>query len=653
MLTESRTPILLEGLKRVIITEVNPSVAGGKYPAKGTVHSPIVFSAGIFADGHAVLYAKVQVKAPGQKKWQELEMKLMGNDIWEATLVPEAVGMLEFRIQAWMSDIATWEDSFTKLESAGADTSIEQLKGLEILQNLLKENPDAKLKREIQTLLSAHEATGVKIQDIPSALRQKLKEVAPKDATSTSPTFQIAVQRQKAGFSTWYELFPRSCAPEPGQHGTLKDVIKTLPRISEAGFDVLYLPPIHPIGKTKRKGKNNSLTATTEDPGSPWAIGNEEGGHKSIHKQLGTFTDFKQLMKEAKKHKIEIALDIAFQCSPDHPYVKEHPEWFSWRPDGTVQFAENPPKKYEDILPFDFASPEWASLWQELLSIFTFWIDKGVKIFRVDNPHTKSLRFWEWLTAELWKKDPDVLLLAEAFTRPRVMEHLAMIGFTQSYTYFTWRNTKQELEMYLRELTKGPKRNFFRPNFWPNTPDILPPHLVEGGENAHIIRFLLAATLSSNYGIYGPVFERAVNTSASAKEEYIDNEKYEIKHWPPMADTRIWTVIKQTNRLRNKFSALQQTNNIEFLETTNDQLIAFVKIDQHTREHLIIIINLDPKHEQSGWVAFDQNVSRRLFGDTFQVADQLNQETYTWDNHRNYVVLDPHTKPAHIFTVES
>jgi len=640
-----------DGIKRVIIKNINPIVACGNYPAKGAIDTPLIFSANIFADGHDTLYARLQIKKAGQKKWQEVEMLLLANDKWEASFLPETIGILEFRIQAWVSEIASWKDSFDKMEKAGADTSIEQLKGIEILQHILKETSDPKLKQEIQNSLKEHEGAGLKPDTIHLELFNKLLKINPKEKTSSSKTYKIDIQRQKAQFSTWYELFPRSCSTEEGKHGTFRDVVSQLPRLADAGFDVLYLPPIHPIGKEKRKGKNNSLTATAEDPGSPWAIGNDEGGHKSIHKELGDLKDFKYLLNEAKKQNIEIALDIAFQCAPDHPYVKEHPEWFKWRPDGTVQYAENPPKKYEDILPFDFESKEWHSLWQELLSVFNFWIDKGVKIFRVDNPHTKSLRFWEWLIAWVRKENPDVLFLAEAFTQPNIMEYLAMIGFTQSYTYFTWRNTKQELEEYVTELTKGSKQYYFRPNFWPNTPDILPAHLVEGGENAHIIRFLLAATLSSNYGIYGPVFERAVNEPARGKEEYTDNEKYEIKYWPPVAEMRIWGTIKQTNKLRKTFKALQMTNNIEFLESTNDQIIAYLKTDPLTHHHLIIIINLDPYHAQSGLVYFNNEATRKFYGTEFKVTDHLNNETYYWNNNSNYVALDPNTKPAHILSI--
>jgi starch synthase (maltosyl-transferring) len=447
----------------------------------------------------------------------------------------------------------------------------------------------------------------------------------------SSQLYEIEVERSKAGFSTWYELFPRSASLEPGKHGTFNDVKGLLPRIAEMGFDVLYFPPIHPIGTTKRKGKNNSLEANEDDPGSPWAIGNKDGGHKAIHPELGTLKDFQSLLKEAKKYEIEIALDIAFQCSPDHPFVKKHPQWFKWRPDGTVQYAENPPKKYEDILPFNFESEDWEDLWYALKDIFDYWIDKGVTIFRVDNPHTKALAFWEWMILEIRKKNPHIIFLAEAFTRPRIMEQLAKAGFNQSYTYFTWRNTKAELEEYLTELTKTEKRYYFRPNFWPNTPDILPPALTHGGENAHIMRLILAATLSSNYGLYGPVFEFGLTEPVPGKEEYIHNEKYEIKHWDWNRYTRIKELITRVNRIRKENPALQTTWNIEFAKTDNDQIICYGKISPEEHNILIIVVNLDAYNTQSATVTLPLKELGIPANKAFKVKDLLSGDKFTWE----------------------
>jgi starch synthase (maltosyl-transferring) len=454
-----------------------------------------------------------------------------------------------------------------------------------------------------------------------------------------------------AGFSSWYELFQRSESPEPGRHGSFKVVKALLPRISALGFDVLYFPPIHPIGRLKRKGRNNSLTAAESDPGSPWAIGNELGGHKAIHPELGTLKDFKDLVGAAKKAGIEIALDIAFQCAPDHPWVKEHPQWFRWRPDGTVQYAENPPKKYEDILPLHFETEDWQSLWQELKSVFDYWIAQGVSVFRIDNPHTKSFAFWEWVIGAIRREHPEAIFLAEAFTRPRLMERLAKSGYTQSYTYFTWRNTKRELEEYLTELTKTDKRHYMRPNFWPNTPDILHHELTVGGEQIHLIRFILAATLSSNYGLYGPVYEFGINEQYPGKEEYIDNEKYEIRHWDWRRLTKTAEVIARVNRIRRQNPALQATDNIEFVHTTNDQVICYVKRDAASGNTLIIAVNMDPHQTQGAHVHIPPNLLGLQDAYSYNIKDLLSGDSYTWHGDTNYVQLNPHDMPAHIFEV--
>ena len=456
---------------------------------------------------------------------------------------------------------------------------------------------------------------------------------------------------RRAGFSSWYELFPRSASPESGRHGTFKDVKALLPRIAELGFDVLYFPPIHPIGRVKRKGKNNSLTATETDPGSPWAVGNEQGGHKAIHPELGTLKDFKDLVGSAKKQGIEIALDIAFQCAPDHPWVAEHPQWFKWRPDGTVQYAENPPKRYEDILPLNFETEDWQALWEELKSVFDYWIAQGVNIFRVDNPHTKSFYFWEWVIGAIRKEHPETIFLAEAFTRPRLMERLAKAGFTQSYSYFTWRNTKADFEEYLTELTKTELRHYMRPNFWPNTPDILHEELVHGGDNKHIIRLILAATLSSNYGVYGPVYEFGINEPFPGKEEYIDNEKYEIKHWDWKRLTKIGEVTMRLNRIRKANPALQTTANIEFAETTSDQILCYIKRDEASANTLIIAVNLDPFNTQAANVTIPLKLLGIVDATSYTVRDLLSGDTYTWQGVTNYVQLNPYEMPAHIFEV--
>lgn len=645
----SQYPLPADGRRRVIIKNVMPTVECGNYAAKGTVGERIKFVANIIADGHDKIFARVLLKESKSKTWREVELKLVNNDWWETYYLPHETGIISFKIQAWINEIDTWQDAYDKKTKAGVDTKLDELNGLQLLEHAATVAGKTEQK-EIRNLWQEKKETGIRPADIDQLLYKKLVRSVTKDKVSSTGTFTINIERKKARFSTWYELFPRSCAPFEGSHGTFGDVITQLPELASAGFDVLYLPPIHPIGKLKRKGKNNSLTAGPVDPGSPWAIGSDEGGHKSIHPELGSMEDFKKLIKEARKHDIDIAMDIAFQCAPDHPYVKDHPEWFKWRADGSVQFAENPPKKYEDILPFNFETEAWESLWQELLSIFIFWIDKGVKIFRVDNPHTKSLQLWEWIITTIRKEHPEVIFLAEAFTRPAIMEHLAIIGFTQSYTYFTWRNSKKELQDYLVELTQTNKQHFFRPNFWPNTPDILPEHLVTGGENMHIIRVLLAATLSSNYGLYGPVFQRGINQPMPGKEEYIDNEKYEIKYWKPVEESRIWKTIKKVNHIRREFTALQYTNNVAFLNTSNEAIMAYIKRDDIGQRHVVVVINLDEKNTQSAWINIPKEELSRLCGSVLHITDHLNNESYEWSGDWNYVELNPAKTAAHIFS---
>ena len=471
------------------------------------------------------------------------------------------------------------------------------------------------------------------------------------DAFTYPEKLPVYTDRARAGFSSWYEMFPRS-AGAPGNHGTFKDVEARLPYIAELGFDVLYLPPIHPIGHTARKGRNNSVNAAPDDPGTPWAIGSEEGGHKAVDPRLGTLKDFRRLVKKAGDLGIELALDIALQCSPDHPYVKDHPEWFEWRPDGTIQYAENPPKKYQDIYPLYFETRQRQELWDEMKSIFTYWAEQGVRIFRVDNPHTKPFPFWEWLIPEVRKDYPDVIFLAEAFTRPKIMYRLARLGFTQSYTYFTWRNTKQELTDYLKELTETPVRDFFRPNFWPNTPDILHAYLRHGGRPAFITRLVLAATLSSNYGIYGPAFELMQRTPLREdSEEYLDSEKYEIKLWNINSEHSLKDLIARVNRIRRENPALQSNRNLWFNASDNDNIICYSKHTADRSNIVLAVVNLDPHHTQSGWF----NVPLSAWGldpnRPCRAEELLGGSEVTWHGEWNSIELDPARIPALIFHI--
>lgn len=642
------------GKKRVVIIDVSPQVESGIYPAKAVLHEPVIISANIFCDGHDVIAANVLLRHKDEKLWKEFPLQLINNDHWEFVFVPGKLGFYQFQVIAWIDHFTTWKNGLIKKLAAGQDIAVE----LQIGSGLVNEaavNAKAKTKTALSKWADAISgATADTIETIVAnpELHSLIRGCRAKETTTQFPQIlEIEAERPKAGFSAWYEIFPRSAASVPGKHGTFKDVEKLLPRIAKMGFDTLYFPPIHPIGQQKRKGKNNSLTATADDPGSPWAVGAASGGHKSIHPELGNMADFQNLVKAAKKQGIEIALDIAFQCAPDHPYVSMHPQWFKWRPDGTVQYAENPPKKYEDILPFNFETDDWENLWAELKSIFDFWIKKGINIFRVDNPHTKSLAFWEWALPEIRKENPQVIFLAEAFTRPRIMERLAKVGFNQSYTYFTWRETKKELETYITELTKTDSRYYLRPNFWPNTPDILPPHLVSGGENAHIIRLILAATMSSNYGLYGPVYEFGMNDPMPGKEEYIDNEKYEIKYWNWDQYTRLREIITMVNRIRKENTALQSTWNIELAETTNNQLICYGKVDAATGNAIVVAVNLDPFHTQSGMVKVPI-AALGIAPGPYMVNDLLSGDSYQWQGEWNYVQLNPHEMPAHIFKVE-
>ena len=643
------------GQKRVIITNVSPRVEEGRFPAKVVINEQVTLSADIFGDGHDEIAASAYIKYAGDIEWTEVPMQFVINDYWEATFKVGQIGFYEFKIQGWVDHYTTWKKGLKKKFDAGQDIAVELLIGIELLEHAATEN-----RKEAAKLLAwANQLKQSKTdeQAVFLALGNDIAEVMYKhrhpDLITEYPTiYQIEVERKKAAFSTWYELFPRSAAPEPESHGTFKDVIKLLPRVFKMGFDVLYFPPIHPIGEKNRKGKNNSLTAGADDPGSPWAIGNRLGGHKAIHPQLGTLADFKELITEAGKLDIEIAMDIAYQCAPDHPYVKEHPQWFKWRPDGTVQYAENPPKKYEDILPFNFETEDWENLWQELKSVIDYWIEAGIRVFRIDNPHTKAFGFWQWMISEVRKKNPEVIFLAEAFTRPRIMERLAKAGFNQSYSYFTWRNTKHEIEEYMTELTKTEMRYYFRANFWPNTPDIFPPALTKGGDNAHIMRVILAATLSSNYGLYGPVYEFGINAPHGAKEEYIDNEKYEIKHWNWNQYTRIGEIITRLNRIRKENAALHSSWNIEFAGTSNDQIICYVKVDKESKNQLIIAVNLDAFNTQGAQVKIPLAKLNIGYNEPYQVKDLLSGSKYRWTGDLNYVELNPYQMPAHIFKVE-
>lgn len=647
----------LKDQRRVVIENVRPIIDGGRFAVKRIIGEPIRVTADIFSDGHERVEASLRYRKRTTEEikeaWIEIPMIPLGNDRWTAEFSLSEPGFYEYSLYGFIDHYSTWLDGLLKKHKAEQDLSVEFQTGAEIIEKA-KENArknDLLILEEAYFTFHSSVKQAVKEAQKPE-IRQIMRRIHDDRFSFTFPeVLPLLVERKKALFSTWYELFPRSTASEPLRHGTFQDVEKLLPRICQMGFDVLYLPPIHPIGRSHRKGKNNATTAKPKDPGSPWAIGGMEGGHKAIHPELGTIEDFENLIQKAAEYNIEIALDYAIQCSPDHPWVKEHPQWFKWRPDGTIQYAENPPKKYEDVLPLHFETEDWENLWNALKSILEYWIDKGVKIFRVDNPHTKPFLFWEWLITGIKEKHPGVIFLAEAFTRPRIMEHLGKSGFTQSYTYFTWRDTSREFQDYMTELTRTEMRDYFRPNFWPNTPDILPKSLQHKPESAFMIRLILAATLSSNYGIYGPVYEFGLNIPHPDREEYIDSEKYQIHFWDWEEKTPLKDLITFVNQIRKENAALQTTWHIEFGQSDNDQLLAYARMDETFSNKLLIVVNLDPYHTQWGWIEIPRSFLNIKEGENFEVQDLLSGNIYQWSGGWNYVSLDPAAIPAHIFLI--
>ncbi len=643
------------GRNRVVIENVYPEIDCGQYPIKRVVGETVVVEADVFGDGHDSVSASLLYKKAGDRKWNESPMEFIKNDRRRGEFIVEELSDYVYCIEGWIDHFKTWLGDIKKKYDAGQDISVDLLIGakeVELAMNKAKGGDRKKLQEYYEIVSNTEDPdAAVALANEPEFVNLVYRY--PDRSLSSRYAKELAVQvdRKKALFSSWYERFPRSCAPETGKHGTFKDLEALLPEISRMGFDVLYLPPIHPIGKINRKGKNNSVVCEPGDPGSPWAIGSDEGGHKSIHPELGSMDDFLSLVKKTQEHGLEIALDLAYQCTPDHPYVKEHPEWFKNRPDGSIQYAENPPKKYQDIYPLNFETEQWKELWEELKSIVEFWIDKGVKIFRVDNPHTKTFAFWEWMIGDMRDKYPEAIFLSEAFTRPKVMYKLAKIGFNQSYTYFTWRNTKQEFIDYLTELTKSEVREYFRPNFWPNTPDILPQHLQFDGRQEFMKRLVLAATLSSNYGIYGPAFELCIQEAVPGKEEYYYSEKYEIKHWDWDAPGNLKDFITRINKIRKDNPALQFTNNLDFCEIENDLMLSYVKTTNGLSNIILVVVNMDPHHTQSGFVQMPLEKLGIDPDQPFMVHDLIGDSKYIWKGETNYVELNPHIVPAHIFRV--
>ena len=638
-----------------MIERVCPEIDCGRFAIKRVVGEFVTVEADIFADGHDLVAADVLYRPAREEIWQRLPMKSLGNDRWQGEFPAAENGLYRYTVEGWIDRFGTWRSNMTKRIHAGQDIRMDCLIGAGLLDDTAsRATPEdaARLRGWARALSDDASLDGKQIvlADDLTAIVERYPDR--RFATRYERELSLVVDREKAGFSSWYEMFPRSCSPESGGHGTLQDCAARVPYVAAMGFDVLYLPPIHPIGRTARKGKNNAVAAGPEDVGSPWAIGSDEGGHTSIDPKLGTIADFERMVALAAGHGVEIAIDLAFQCSPDHPYVLQHPEWFRKRPDGTIQYAENPPKKYQDIVPFDFETPHWRELWDELKRVVLFWIAHGVRIFRVDNPHTKALPFWEWLIGEIKSEHPDVILLAEAFTRPKLMYRLAKIGFSQSYTFFTWRNTRQELTRYFRELTETDLREFFRPNLWPNTPDILPEFLQVGGRAAFMIRLILAATLGANYGIYGPAFELCENTPLEqGSEEYLNSEKYELRHWDLGSSRSLKNLITRINRIRRESPALHRDSNLRFHETDNPAVICYSKATDDRSDILIVLCNLDAFHTQSGWVNLDVASLGLDVSYGFQAHDLLSDGRYLWHGSHNYFELTPESLPAHIMKV--
>ena len=646
----------MNGRERIVIESVTPQIECGRYPVKRVAGEELVVQADIFSDGHDEVAAVLLYRKQGDQAWQEAALRRLDNDRWQGAFLLAEPGVYDYTLLGWVDRFLTWQKDLQKRVGAGQELAVDILIGVRLIGEAAQATSGESATRLRQAAAALGQA-GDRQQAVALGLDPELASLisaccARGLATRYHQELSVRVDRKRALFGSWYELFPRSCGAA-GKHGSFKDCLGLLPDIAEMGFDVLYLPPIHPVGSSRRKGKGNAPQAQPDDPGSPWAIGSAAGGHKAVHPELGTLKDFLALVREAGRLGIEIALDLAFQCSPDHPYLKEHPEWFLWRPDGTVQYAENPPKKYQDIIPFNFETDSWRELWEELKSVVFFWMDQGVRIFRVDNPHTKPFPFWEWLIGEAKASSPEVIFLAEAFTRPKVMYRLAKLGFDQSYNYFAWRTSKEELTGYLTELTSGEVRECLRPNFWPNTPDILTPYLQVGGRPAFMIRLVLAATLGSSYGIYGPPFELCVAEAEPGSEEYLHAEKYQLRAWGRDAPGNLKRFIATVNRVRRENPALQSTNNLRFYRAEHDSVLFYGKFCAERSTTLLVAVNLDPFHPVTARLQVPLAELGIEPGQSYLVQDLLSGDNFIWQGAWNSVELDPGHAPARVFRVRT
>ena len=644
---------MTRGFPSVVIENLQPLVDGGRYPVKRIAGQDLLVEADIFRDGHDVVAAALRWRVVGEYRWQETPMVHIDNDRWRGVCTLYENAIHEYTVEAWTDRFRGWQNEFTKKFEAGiVGLASETLEGAALVEAAAgRANDPSDAARLVELAQQMRTADNAQVNAIAhSGELEVLMATYPdrSDATQYAPPPRAIVDRAAAEVGAWYEFFPRSAEGRADRGSTFRDC---LPRIDDAkamGFDVIYFPPIHPIGHTNRKGRNNSVTCEPGDPGVPWAIGSKAGGHKAVEPALGTLEDFDWLVGEIRKRGMELALDFAINCSPDHPYVREHPDWFYKRPDGSIKFAENPPKKYEDIYPINFRCDSWRELWAEMVSIVIFWADRGVRIFRVDNPHTKPVVFWEYLIANVRAKYPDTLFLSEAFTRPKMMKALANAGFTQSYTYFTWRNTKRELTEYGTELVE--MHDCFRGNFWPNTPDILPPILQDDGRPAFMIRVVLAATMSSLYGIYSG-YELCENAALPGREEYLDSEKYQLKErdWNAPGNIKEW--IARLNQIRKENRALQLYDNLRFYPADNEAILFYGKMTKARDNIILVVVNLDPLRKQNSYVDVPIDQFGEMEGDIYQVHDLLSDARYIWHGRQNYVELDPEIQPAHIFRI--
>ncbi|GAB3172753.1 alpha-1,4-glucan--maltose-1-phosphate maltosyltransferase [Telluribacter humicola] len=650
----SLIPDNIEGRRRVVIEHVVPEIDGGMYAIKAIPGETITVEADVFADGHDKVSARLFYKHVDDPEWTEVFMTFLVNDRWQGSFLVERQGHYIYTIEGWVDHLTSWWHETELKINDKQHVRMELLMGAQFLEGMISRafGDDQEALRNAADLFRDENRYDDSMQLFHSFRMQEwINRYPEKQYLTRYRELPVWVDRPKAQFSAWYSMFVRSSSKDPSRAGTFRDQIELLPRLADLGFDVLYIPPIHPIGHQFRKGKNNSVNSQPDDPGVPYAIGSELGGHDAINPDLGTLDDFKALVAAAKEYDMEVAMDLAIQCSPDHPWVREHPEWFKIRPDGTIQYAENPPKKYQDIYPINFESEDWRGLWMELRRIIFLWAEWGVRLIRVDNPHTKAFKFWEWVIAETRREYPDMIFLSEAFTRPKVMQQLAKVGFSQSYTYYTWRTHKQELEEYMTELTQSEMKYYFRPNFWPNTHDINPYMLQSGHEPLFLIRYFMAATLTSNYGIFGPTYEMMVHEAFPGKEEYLNSEKYEVKHWDWNKENKLTYLIRMVNRIRQENSAMQFTNNLHLCTIQNDQIMAYLKTHPNGNR-ILCVVNLDGQNKQAGMVHVPANLIGRQDWQSYTAHDLLTGRKYTWSGEWNFVELDPYVMPFHLFRIE-